>query len=72
MIGPLISLLVFDLIVAVVYAVLGWLSVAIQPQLMRLMIGIVLLINLLVVLSVLLGLLGYPGLGRGLGPAWPR
>jgi hypothetical protein len=62
MVGPLVWLLVFVFIVAVVHFGLKALGVTFHPQLERLMIGLVILIVVVVVVYWLLGILGWsPG-----------
>lgn len=72
MVAPLVWLLVFDFVVALVYAVVSWFGVAIEPTLHRIMIGLILLINLVVIIVWLLGLLGLAPSGLLQGPDYRR
>lgn len=58
-VAPLVWLLVFDLVVALVYWAIGLMGVTFEGRLLNLMIGLVILINVVIVLFWLLGLLGY-------------
>lgn len=59
MVGPLVWLLVFVFIVAMIYAGVKWLGVPIHPRLEQIMIGLVGLIVIVVVLFWLLGFIGW-------------
>ena len=59
MVGPLVWLLVFVFVVAMVYAGVKWLGVPIHARLEQIMIGLVGLIVIVVVLFWLLGLIGW-------------
>lgn len=59
MIQPLLWLLVFVFVVAMIYAGVKWLGVPIHPTLERLMVGLVGLIVIVVLLFWLLQLVGY-------------
>jgi hypothetical protein len=71
MVGPLIWLLVFDVVVCLVYWVIfGLLTVTAPPRLMQVMVGLVILINVVIVLVWLLGLLGVAPSGLLHGPSY--
>jgi len=59
MVAPLVWLLVFVFVVAIIYAGVKWMGVPIHARLEQLMIGLVCLIVLVVLLFWLLGLLGW-------------
>jgi hypothetical protein len=67
-IGPLVWLLVFDLIVGLIWWALGKVGVAIDATLMQVMVGLVIIINVFVVLMWILGMLGWTPTGMLSGP----
>jgi hypothetical protein len=58
-IAPLLWLLVFVFIVALIYAGTRWLEIEMHPKLLRVMIGLVVLIVIVVLIFWLLGILGF-------------